>query len=63
MTNLRHGVRGLVHACGVKFWIGIGMMPRRKLEAVATKHIRNEINMVLPKVYQQLLEALEHGEA
>jgi len=35
---------------------------RRKLEAVAAKHIRNEINMVLPKVYQQLLEALERGE-
>lgn len=35
---------------------------RKKLEAVAAKKIREEINMVLPKVYQQLLEALENGE-
>ena len=35
---------------------------RKKLEAVAAKKIREEINLVLPKVYQQLLEALERGE-
>jgi len=35
---------------------------RRRLEAVAAKKIREEVNLVLPKVYQQLLEALENGE-
>jgi len=35
---------------------------RKKLEAVAVKHIREEVNMVLPKVYTQLLETLEKGD-
>ena len=35
---------------------------RRKLEAVVARKIREEINLVLPKVYQQLLEALERSE-
>jgi len=35
---------------------------RKKLEAVAVKHIRDEVNEVLPKVYAQLLESLEKGE-
>ncbi|RLB81450.1 MAG: hypothetical protein DRH17_09130, partial [Deltaproteobacteria bacterium] len=35
---------------------------RRKLEEIAAKKIREEINIVLPKVYSRLLEALEKGE-
>lgn len=35
---------------------------RRKLEATASKRIREEINLALSNVYQQLLETLEKGE-
>jgi len=35
---------------------------RRRLEAVAIKKIREEVNLILPKVYQKLLEALQCGE-
>jgi len=35
---------------------------RKKLETLATKKIREEINLVLPKVYRQLLSDLERGE-
>jgi len=35
---------------------------KKKLEEVALKKIKEEINLVLPKIYQQLLELLERGE-
>ena len=35
---------------------------RRRLETVARRRIREEVNLALPSVYQQLLDALERGD-